>query len=142
MKAVVHRFSCTAVTGGIVLLSSHRSQCCCWILTIGLSRVGVRTVEAFHAIHAIQEFRSEFGVSDLKYDSPIPGYQVLIEKEWCSFGHMFGTRNGHGVDHYSDSDRSPVFVQFVDCTWQVSFGRDFPHDPRMRKQVLNEFSIG
>ncbi|XP_003747234.1 myotubularin-related protein 2 [Galendromus occidentalis] len=53
------------------------------------------------------------------YYRTVKGYQVLIEKEWCSFGHMFGTRYGHGVDHYSDSDRSPVFVQFVDCTWQV-----------------------
>ncbi|XP_022689701.1 myotubularin-related protein 2-like isoform X2 [Varroa jacobsoni] len=53
------------------------------------------------------------------YYRTLKGFQVLIEKEWCSFGHMFETRYGHGVDNYSDSYRSPVFVQFIDCTWQV-----------------------
>lgn len=53
------------------------------------------------------------------YYRTIKGYQVLIEKEWCSFGHKFADRCGHGDDRYSDADRSPVFLQFVDCTWQI-----------------------
>ena len=45
--------------------------------------------------------------------------QVLIEKEWLSLGHKFTHRIGHGVDKHNDNDRSPVFLQFIDCVWQV-----------------------
>ncbi|CAN8006088.1 unnamed protein product [Ixodes hexagonus] len=53
------------------------------------------------------------------YYRTIKGYEVLIEKEWLSFGHKFAQRIGHGDDKHSDADRSPVFLQFVDCTWQI-----------------------
>lgn len=32
---------------------------------------------------------------------------------------------GHGDDHHSDADRSPVFLQFVDCVWQIT--QQFPN---------------
>lgn len=54
------------------------------------------------------------------YYRTIRGFQVLIEKEWVSFGHKFAQRIGHGEDKYSDSDRSPVFLQFIDCVWQMT----------------------
>ena len=65
------------------------------------------------------------------------GFITLIEKEWLSFGHMFQSRNGgHGVvggnHHYGTTigwhsnnrrkyqdDRSPVFIQFLDCVHQL-----------------------
>jgi hypothetical protein len=53
------------------------------------------------------------------YYRTIRGFQVLIEKEWLSFGHKFETRMGHGTDKYSDQDRSPIFLQFIDCVWQI-----------------------
>lgn len=40
------------------------------------------------------------------------GFQVLIEKDWISFGHKFGERLG--VFEKSDQN-SPVFLQFLDC---------------------------
>jgi len=43
----------------------------------------------------------------------IQGLEVLIEKEWCSFGHLFETRNGY------DNEMSPIFLQFLDCLWQL-----------------------
>ena len=46
-------------------------------------------------------------------------FQVVIEKEWLSCGHKFAQRVGHGDDRHSDADRSLVFLQFVDCVWQV-----------------------
>uniref|UniRef100_A0A914XGK3 phosphatidylinositol-3,5-bisphosphate 3-phosphatase n=1 Tax=Plectus sambesii TaxID=2011161 RepID=A0A914XGK3_9BILA len=50
----------------------------------------------------------------------LKGFGILIEKEWCSFGHKFGHRIGHGEEKHSDSERSPVFLQFIDCVWQVT----------------------
>ncbi|XP_034233859.1 myotubularin-related protein 2 isoform X1 [Thrips palmi] len=54
------------------------------------------------------------------YYRTIKGFEVLIEKEWLSFGHKFQQRIGHGDDHHSDADRSPVFLQFMDCVWQLT----------------------
>ncbi|CAF1082729.1 unnamed protein product [Adineta steineri] len=42
---------------------------------------------------------------------------VLIEKEWISFGHKFFLRIGHGDKN--ESEQSPVFLQFLDCTYQL-----------------------
>jgi len=53
------------------------------------------------------------------------GFQVLVEKEWLSFGHKFNHRVGQGDDKHNDPDRSPVFLQFIDCVWQVS--QQFPN---------------
>ncbi|XP_065059134.1 myotubularin-related protein 2-like isoform X2 [Rhopilema esculentum] len=58
------------------------------------------------------------------YYRTIEGFEVLIEKEWCSFGHKFARRYGLGDKNYSDEQRSPVFLQFIDCVWQVA--RQFP----------------
>lgn len=54
------------------------------------------------------------------YYRTLRGFQVIIEKEWLSFGHKFAQRIGHGDDRHSDADRSPVFLQFIDCVWQVN----------------------
>ncbi|XP_042562198.1 myotubularin-related protein 2 [Clupea harengus] len=54
----------------------------------------------------------------------IRGFQVLLEKEWLSFGHRFQLRIGHGDKNHTDADRSPVFLQFIDCVWQMT--RQFP----------------
>ncbi|GFR72324.1 myotubularin-related protein 2 [Elysia marginata] len=34
-------------------------------------------------------------------------------------------RVGHGEDKHSDADRSPVFLQFIDCVWQMT--QQFPN---------------
>ncbi|XP_055493299.1 myotubularin-related protein 2 [Leucoraja erinacea] len=58
------------------------------------------------------------------YYRTIKGFEVLIEKEWLSFGHRFQLRVGHGDRNHTDADRSPVFLQFIDCVWQMT--RQFP----------------
>lgn len=60
-----------------------------------------------------------------RYYRTVKGFEVLIEKEWISFGHKFAQRIGHGDDKHSDADRSPVFLQFIDCVWQMA--HQFPN---------------
>ena len=52
------------------------------------------------------------------------GFAVLVEHEWVSFGHKFEERFGHASPDLEDDQRAPVFVQFIDCVWQV--WRQFP----------------
>lgn len=56
------------------------------------------------------------------------GFEALVEKEWVEFGHQFALRCGtvapieRGGVHAAPSDEqlSPIFLQFVDCVWQLS----------------------
>lgn len=50
------------------------------------------------------------------YYRTLEGFEVLVEKEWCSFGHMFGLR----AHSDSPTESSPVFLQWLDAVWQVS----------------------
>ena len=49
------------------------------------------------------------------YYRTVVGFEVLIEKDWLSFGHKFQHRYGHGDLKYSDQRSSPVFPQFLFC---------------------------
>eukprot|EP00903_Cladosiphon_okamuranus_P015602 g14407.t1 len=49
------------------------------------------------------------------YYRTLAGFEVLVEKEWCSFGHMFGLR----AHSDSPTESSPVFLQWLDAVWQL-----------------------
>nr|CAB3264056.1 myotubularin-related protein 2-like [Phallusia mammillata] len=68
------------------------------------------------------------------YYRTLEGFMVLIEKEWLSFGHKFAQRIGHGDKNHSDSERSPVFLQFIDCVWQIT--QQFPTAFEFNEQFL------
>ena len=81
------------------------------------------------------------------YYRSFDGFRVLIEKEFISFGHQFFLRCGHGLNNNSgnrnnygnnsignrsnygnnnnggnvkqEDQLSPIFFQFLDCTWQL-----------------------
>ena len=54
------------------------------------------------------------------YYRTLEGLAVLVEKEWCAFGYKFHHRCGHGSNAATLADeRSPVFVQFLDCLMQI-----------------------
>ncbi|CAG8437131.1 4213_t:CDS:2 [Diversispora eburnea] len=75
------------------------------------------------------------------YYRTLKGFEVLVEKEWISFGHKFSDRSGHlsnekyfmNTTHsnafnsvqskfYKQShvrETSPVFHQFLDCVYQI-----------------------
>ena len=52
------------------------------------------------------------------YYRTVVGFEVLIEKDWLSFGHKFHQRYGHGDLKPSDQ-RSPIFPQFIFCVYQL-----------------------
>ena len=52
----------------------------------------------------------------------IYGFEVLIEKEWVHFGHMFAKRCGH--TNRLTEEVSPIFLLFMDCVWQMT--QQFP----------------
>lgn len=47
------------------------------------------------------------------------GFQVLVEREWLEFGHKFADRCGNGVNSEDANERSPVFLQWLDCVYQL-----------------------
>jgi hypothetical protein len=53
------------------------------------------------------------------YYRTLEGFIVLIEKEWLSFGHKFEDRLGWSEGGFLDDDYSPIFVQFLDCCYQI-----------------------
>ncbi|XP_074004341.1 myotubularin isoform X4 [Numenius arquata] len=68
------------------------------------------------------------------YYRTIEGFEVLVQKEWISFGHKFSSRIGHGDKNHADADRSPIFLQFIDCVWQMS--KQFPTAFEFNEQFL------
>lgn len=54
------------------------------------------------------------------YYRTIEGLAVLIEKDWRSFGHKFRDRTGqYHPTSYHPYEKSPVFIQFLDCIYQL-----------------------
>lgn len=55
-----------------------------------------------------------------KYYRTIEGFEVLVEKDFLLFGHEFKSRLAHRCRNaLGRKDFSPVFVQFLDCVYQV-----------------------
>ena len=55
------------------------------------------------------------------YFRTLRGLAVLVEKDWVSFGFKFADRC---LGQRGEEERSPIFVQFVDCLYQM--WRQFP----------------
>lgn len=60
------------------------------------------------------------------------GFLLLVQKEWCSFGHKFRTRLALGEQ--PSSEYSPVFIQWLECVYQIVAQR--PNDFEFTTDVL------
>ena len=67
------------------------------------------------------------------YYRTFKGFQVLIEKEWVSFGHNFCDRVGH-TRPKDPSHVSPIFLIFLDCIFQIM--DQFPCSVEFNEQLL------
>lgn len=68
------------------------------------------------------------------YYRTLRGFQVLVEKEWCAFGHQFAFRSGHARSDVANEQRSPVFLLWLDCVWQ--YIRQYPMECEFNESFL------
>ena len=72
------------------------------------------------------------------YFRTIEGFQVLIEKDWVSYGHMFRTRSGWKGTSFEEDKRSPIFIQFLDCVHQLHY--QFPAEFEFNLRLLTDIA--
>ncbi|KAJ6242848.1 myotubularin-related [Anaeramoeba flamelloides] len=74
----------------------------------------------------------------------IKGFSILIEKEWCSFGYPFSQRESYFGDNTSENDHSPIFLQFIDCVYQIliQFPSAFEFNANLLKLILKHLYSG
>ena len=75
------------------------------------------------------------------YYRTIRGFAILVEKDWCAFGHQFALRCGHGNHKYSEDENcSPIFLQFIDCVFQLvhQFPSSFEFNQHFLIDMLDE----
>eukprot|EP01090_Pellita_catalonica_P005392 TRINITY_DN1537_c0_g2_i1.p1 TRINITY_DN1537_c0_g2~~TRINITY_DN1537_c0_g2_i1.p1 ORF type:complete len:767 (-),score=91.19 TRINITY_DN1537_c0_g2_i1:36-2336(-) len=69
----------------------------------------------------------------------VQGFCDLVKKDWLAFGHKFHQRSGHGSGKYKESERSPIFCQFIDACWQIM--HQFPDYFEFTEHFLMLFMI-
>jgi myotubularin-related protein 1/2 len=79
------------------------------------------------------------------YYRTIRGFAVLVEKDWCAFGHKLAERSGG--DRNRDNARhksSPIMLQFLDAVWQIwrQFRSAFEFNERFLLHVANSLTSG
>lgn len=66
------------------------------------------------------------------------GFAQLIEKDWVSFGHQFDIRLGFTYSSQNDDKRSPIFIQFLDCVFQLTV--QFPTHFEFNSLMLHDLA--
>ena len=66
------------------------------------------------------------------------GFAQVIEKDWVSFGHQFEVRLAHANPNLQDDKRSPIFIQFLDCVYQLT--QQFPTHFEFNSLLLHDLA--
>jgi hypothetical protein len=66
------------------------------------------------------------------------GFAQVVEKDWVSFGHQFEVRLAHGNANLQDDKRSPIFLQFLDCVYQLTL--QFPTHFEFNSNLLHDLT--
>ena len=106
-----------------------------WTLAFVVSHRKIPTL--VHCSHGWDRTSQVCGLAQLfldPYYRTYDGFRVLVEKEWLSFGHPFQLRCAHGeakADR-NDDQMSPIFLQFLDCVFQLvnTFPSHFEYNSR------------
>jgi myotubularin-related protein 1/2 len=99
-----------------------------------------------HCTHGWDRTTQLISLAELLLDGhyrTLRGFEDLIEKEWCAFGHRFDARCGHRINVEADestkrSEIAPIFLQFIDCVWQLlqQFPTQFEFNERFLFTIL------
>ncbi|KAJ5068930.1 intein-containing myotubularin-related precursor [Anaeramoeba ignava] len=64
----------------------------------------------------------------------IRGFEILIEKEWISFGHDFGIFRNFSKKKNNEKPSYSIFIQWIDCVYQVL--HQFPNAFEFNEDLL------
>ncbi|TKR65125.1 hypothetical protein L596_025578 [Steinernema carpocapsae] len=53
------------------------------------------------------------------YYRTMEGFEVLVRSDWIGFGHKFNDRNSTFNSPSTEAERSPIFLQWLDCVFQL-----------------------
>ncbi|TKR65120.1 hypothetical protein L596_025574 [Steinernema carpocapsae] len=53
------------------------------------------------------------------YYRTMEGFEVLVRSDWIGFGHKFNDRNFTFNSPSTEAERSPIFLQWLDCVFQL-----------------------
>ncbi|OWZ02129.1 hypothetical protein PHMEG_00026357 [Phytophthora megakarya] len=72
------------------------------------------------------------------------GFFEVIEKEWVRAGHKFQDRVAPGKAEDDDDQQAPIFLQFLDCVWQLIrvFPTYFEFNERMLEAMADALFSG
>ncbi|GMF19613.1 unnamed protein product [Phytophthora fragariaefolia] len=72
------------------------------------------------------------------------GFLEVIEKEWVRAGHKFQDRVAPGKAEDDDDQQAPIFLQFLDCVWQLIriFPTHFEFNERMLEAMADAVFSG
>jgi len=113
----IHYLSSIEDTGWLKEISTLLDYALCIMTSLNKNNASV-LVSLGNGIERVAQLSSLVQLLIDPYYRTLDGFQVLIQKEWLSIKHSFYKRNL--LDFSSEEELSPLFLQFLDCVYQIS----------------------